>query len=195
MRKITVTFMLLAIAFVKMNAQVEYHHGFGLGAHAFIAKDQNTSESVSGYTFAYQARLNLANLGSKGSLSLLTNPSFGFSGNSRTGGNFLYDLPLFAAANFGYFANNDTDSGFGVYGGMGYQFWGFGATELGSASGNNPAAILGIRFNISDRPIDISGSYGFNKLADIIVLRLTYCLGGSDMRNDMGGKIRKRRRG
>lgn len=193
MRKISVTFMLLVLAFVKMDAQVEYHHGFGVGLHTFEPKDDPTgSGGVSGYTATYQARLNVANIGSNVSVGVMANPAGGFSGNSRTGGNFLYDLPIFAVGNFGYFANKDSDSGVGVYAGAGFQFWGFGASGL-SGTGSNPAAILGVRFNISDKPLDISGSYGFRSDATVLVLRLAYMFGSSDDRNDMGGKTRRRK--
>jgi hypothetical protein len=195
MRKITVTFMLLVMAFVKMNAQVEYHQGFGFGLHMFVpAEDPFGIGGLSGYTATYQARLNIANLGSTSSIGVMANPAGGFSLNSITGGSFLYDLPVYAVGNFGYFANNDSDSGVGVYAGMGYQFWGFGATDFGSGTGNNPAAILGVRFSINDRPIDLSGSYGFRSDATVLVFRLSYMLSSANDRNDMGGKIRKRRR-
>jgi hypothetical protein len=195
MRKISVTFMFLALAFIKMNAQVEYHHGFGFGLHMFIpAEDPTGFGGLSGYTATYQARLNVANLGSKGSVGVMLNPAGGFGGNTLTGGSFLYDLPIYAVGNFGYFANNDSDSGIGLYAGAGYQFWGFGATGLGTGTGSNPAAILGVRFSINDRPIDLSGSYGLRSDATVLVFRLSYMLGGSDMSNDMGGKTRKRRR-
>jgi hypothetical protein len=195
MRKIIVTFTLIALAFFKMNAQVEYHHGFGFGLHMFVPKEDPTGfGGLSGYTATYQARLNVANLGSTSSVGIMLNPAGGFSANTITGGSFLYDLPIYAIGNFGYFANNDSDTGIGVYAGAGYQFWGFGATGLGAGTGYNPAAILGVRFSINDKPIDISASYGIRSDASVLVFRLTYLLGGSDDRNDMGGKIRKRRR-
>jgi hypothetical protein len=192
MKKFLTALMFLTLVFSKMTAQMEYHHGIGAGGHAYILKDG--SDGVSGYTIAYQARLNLTNLGEKGSVSIMTYPSFGFSLSTQNGGSFLYDVPLFATVNFGNFANVDTDSGFGVYGGFGYQFWAYGATELGSIKGNNPAATLGVRFSVNDRPIDVSASYGLRSEAHVIGFRFAYSLAGSELGGGGSSKKRKRRR-
>jgi hypothetical protein len=185
--------MFLSFFLGETKAQLEYHHAIGVGGHTYILK--NGSDGISGYTIAYQSRLNLTNLGEKGSVSIMAYPSLGFSFNSQSGGSFLYDVPVFATASFGNFANTDTDSGFGVYGGFGYQFWTYGATDFGSFSGNNPAAIVGVRFSINDQPMDMSVSYGLRSEAHVIGARFAYSLSGSELSGGGGSsKKRKRRR-
>jgi hypothetical protein len=193
MKNFLTALMFLAIFSGKVNAQLEYHHAIGAGGHAYILKDG--SDGISGYTIAYQSRLNLTNLGEKGSVGIMAYPSFGFGISTLSGSSFLYDVPVFATASFGNFANTDTDSGFGVYGGFGYQIWAYGATDFGTFKGSNPAAIVGVRFSINDRPMDVSATYGLRSEAHVIGARFAYSLGGSELSGGGGSsKKRKRRR-
>lgn len=195
MKKLLTALMFITLIFVKLEAQLdlEYHHAMGLGAHAFVPKD-DLSEAISGYTFAYQARLNLKNLGDNSSISLVVMPSGGFKLSTREGSNYLYDLPLFASINFGARATKSSDSKFGGYVGAGYQVFGFGATDIGTANGGCPSVMAGVRGNIFNMPLDLSVSYGSHKAGHIFVLRALYALGSGDGSSSSGRSRGRRRR-
>jgi hypothetical protein len=166
-----------------VNAQVSFSHSAGGGVYV--------GSSDAGYALMYAPRLNVVELGNEMNLSVGTNIGLGFSGssNSQTGssGSLLLDLPILAELNFGHAADENANSDFGGFAGVGYGYNKMASsveTIYGTASSNTSSAgvvfCAGFRGLIKDQSLDLRVSYMLNMKtggANIFGLGVFYNIG------------------
>lgn len=160
------------------QAQFTFQHGAGVGYFY--------TSSIGGYAIIYAPRLNVAEISDEFSISVNAKPgaSFDFSANSRTGGSgaFGFDLPVFAAVNFGFGATFDSDASFGGYLGGGYSVSSFAISDdisSGSSAGGGLMVVAGTRFFFKGQPAGVNASFSFGKgeKQNVLGIRFMYYFG------------------
>ncbi len=174
MKKLFLFAAVAVLTLTSVNAQMSFSHS--LGGKFFTISGEGADYSSIGAL--YSPRLNFAEVGDNGTVSVGTHIGLAFEGNSRDGSSFVYDIPLVVEYNFGQASNNDNDSGFGFYVGGGY---GIHNSSSFTEAMSGPVASAGVRFVIADRPFDVNFSYligsGDFKDYNLIGVGLQYSLG------------------
>ena len=175
-------FLLLAIAFLasasSLSAQI-YHHQLGGG---LLGSDDGFGLTINPVIF-YEARFNIAEPSSDLSISINAAPGGFIDGviSSRGGsaGSVVFDIPAYVSANLGGYSTYTSDSYFGGFAGLGYEFSTFASTFGGSGVTSGPMAIGGLRFLVADNPYQVAVSYmlGLNDNPSQVGLRLSFLLG------------------
>lgn len=147
-------------------AQVSFSHAAGIKLLVASSEAQTISigdatvdiesQSSSAVGILYSPRLNLVEVGDNSTISVGTHIALTFEANSRSETSFVYDIPIVAEYNFGLASNNDNDDSFGFFIGGGYGIYDSN-NLVDSVTG--PVVNGGLRFLISDNPIDVSASY------------------------------------
>ncbi len=148
-------FILLFIFVISISrSQISFSHSVGL---SFIMPTNQDLVDIGGLGVEYSPRLNVLEVGDNSTVSVGTHLLLGGSGgDSRSGFDFYYSLPLVAEYNFGSASNRDNMDNFGFYVGGGYGI--FSQTVL-SSSINAPVLTGGVRFIFRENIIDINVSY------------------------------------
>lgn len=180
---LTAVAVLSLAAFNAANAQISFSHSVGGGLYA--------SSKGAGWALMYAPRLNVVELADEMTVSVGTNLGLGLSGsaNSREGGSgtLLLDLPILAELNIGHAANNDANSDFGGFVGVGFGYSKMASsveTNFGTSSSNvTSTGVLfsgGLRAVIKGQSVGLRVSYMLNGATDganVFGLGLHYNIG------------------
>lgn len=161
LKKLQFISILCLVAFSqKATAQATFQHSMGLNI--------NVSKDAFGACYMYSPRVNLLYFGYEGSFSVGTNLQLGFG--SGWSNKYMYnspvslmiDFPLVANVNIGHAADEDADSGFGAYAGVGF---GLNRVKLIDYNGNRaplnvgPYFDAGLRFLLGSASMYLHASY------------------------------------
>lgn len=159
-------YLIVAMLFIApaLTAQVSFNHSLG-GAAVF------STSGTPGGGLMYSPRLNIADIGRDGTISIGTHLTLGayFSGstNSRTGSTgsssgLTLDLPLVVEANFGHMSSDYSHEDFGGFFGVGFGYSAIAGSNLINNSGFGPLVDGGVRIAAFEKSFTVKASYMLN---------------------------------